>query len=403
MLRFSSATIVLLVIVLTHCPIACSQESTDATETTKGIVTQKPDDGTRFVDLKDGRFMVPYDDVLPGTDISFTMVPIPGGEFEMGDAENEDTSPKFRVRVEPFWMSAYEATWGEYHRYMEFGHEGMKSIQAEGLRIVTAENKIDAVTCPSPLYKPDVTYEAGGEDNECTATITQFAAKQYTKWLSLSTGDYYRLPYESEWEYACRAGTSTKFYFGDDDDDLDQHAWFENNADGYRQPVGELEPNPWGLYDMYGNASEWVLDQYHEEGYTQARELKKGQVLSPEQAFNKPTKPSSRVIRGGSFLDTSEHCNSVARVASDSKEWRSADPNVPSSPWWFTNEPATGVGFRIIRPLKVPDRNVQEEFWKPDNRKTVVEMNDRIGKGSGAIGIVDTELHEDLESVNGED
>ena len=283
MIRFNFVISAWFVVSLSLYSIAASQEVAEAT---KGIVTTKPAEGTRFVDLKDGRYMVPYEDVLPGTEVSFTMVPIPGGEFTMGSSENADTSPEMLVRVEPFWMSAYETTWGEYHRYMEFGHEGMKSIQAHGIRVVTEDNKIDAVTCPSPLYQPDFTYEAGSEDNECAATITQFAAKQYTKWLSLSKGQFYRLPYESEWEYACRAGTSTKFYFGDDEDELENHAWFEHNADEYRQPVGQLSPNPWGLYDMYGNASEWVLDEYFEKGYTQSSRAKPGKALSPIDAYN---------------------------------------------------------------------------------------------------------------------
>ncbi len=365
----------------------------------RGVVAEKPEEGTQFVDLGDGRFMVPYATTLPGTDISLYMVPIRGGVFRMGDNENESTSPEFRVKVEPFWMSVYETTWEQYWRFMDLGASdgGMKDVQSGGLRIVTEDNKIDAVTCPSPLYEPSVTYDAGQEDEQCAATITQYAAKQYTKWLSLSSGQFYRLPYESEWEHACRAGTTTRFYFGDDDDELEEHAWFENNSDEERHEVGELEPNPWGLYDMYGNVSEWVLDGYSEQGYLFAKGAAADKVFSVTEAYQQPKKVTQRVLRGGCFQQTAEHCNSVARQSAE--DWRIADPNTPDSPWWFSDSESMGVGFRIIRPLKVPPRAQQEKFWRPDNPKIIVEYESRIEKGNGAIGIVDQELHKDLEAA----
>ena len=136
-----------------------------------------------------------------------------------------------------------------------------RDFKRKELRLVTDQTKVDAVTIPSKLYDAETTYDAGNADDEPAASMTQFAAKQYTKFLSLLVDDFYRLPTEAEWEYACRAGTKTRFYFGDDPKEIDKHAWHYDNADEYRNSVGQKLPNPFGLYDMYGNVSEWVLDQ----------------------------------------------------------------------------------------------------------------------------------------------
>lgn len=401
MYRFSNLFVIALVVFVQAVNFSSGQEgNAKADISVQGIVTEKPTEG-RSVDLGDGRFMVPYVSKIPGTEIEFSMVPIPGGTFEMGNEDGEDDEqPTFKVELKPFWIAKYEITWSEYKRYMQM-EKALKALQESGVRIVDESNKVDAVTAPSALYDPSFTYNAGQEPEQAAATITQYAAKQYTKWLSLSDGNFYRLPYESEWEYACRAGTDTKFYFGDDADELEEHAWFENNADEERHAVGELKPNPWGLYDMYGNVSEWVLDQYSEEGYVQAKDFEDGKTATLEESFHKPTKLFPRVIRGGSFLQTDEECNSFARFPSDSKEWRSADPNYPKSPWWFTDEPATGVGFRIVRQLEPATRAEKESVWEADLERIKRDANNRIeANGRGTYGIVDQKLDEDIEELD---
>ena len=312
------------------------------------------------------------------------------------DDRRDDEGPQFEVTIKPFWMGKYEVTWQEYKRYMKLYPE-FQLLNRQGLRIVTPENEIDAVTAPSPLYKPTITFEAGDADEEPAASMSQFAAKQYTKWLSQTSSTFYRLPYECEWEYACRAGTKTAYYFGDDKNDLEDHAWYIENSDDARQEVGLLEPNPWGLYDMYGNVAEWVLDGYHEDGYTHVQQ---GANVTTESAFRTPTEIYSRVVRGGSFELEPEDCRSAARIASD-KEWKTEDPNIPKSRWWYTDMPGLGVGFRLVRPLESPSTmEARNAFWKADLEAIIENAKNRIAdKGLGAYATVDAKLPTEIEKA----
>jgi len=368
-----------------------------------GIVKEKPAEG-RFVETDQG-YMVPYTATIPGTDVTFEMVPIPGGKFQMGSPEGEedrrdDEGPQFEVTVQPFWIGKHEVTWAEYKKYMQLDKH-FKSFQQAKTRIINDENRQDAITAPSSLYDPSFTFEAGEEPNEPAATMTQYAAKQYTKWLSLLSGPFYRLPYEAEWEYACRAGTTTAFYFGDDPDELEEHAWYYDNSDELRHAVGELKPNPWGLYDMYGNVAEWVLDEYDEDHYGQFE----GKSISLTDSFNQPEELYPRVLRGGSWELELEDCRSAARLASDDEEWKLEDPNFPKSPWWYTDTPGLGTGFRLVRPLHAPaDRDAQEVFWRADLEEIVEDTKNRItDNGRGAFGIVDPDLPTAIEQIDEDD
>jgi formylglycine-generating enzyme required for sulfatase activity len=362
-----------------------------------GIVAQRPAEGP-FVETQRG-FMVPYTATIPGTDITFEMIPIPGGTFRMGSPADEedridDEGPQFDVTVPPCWMGKYEVTWGEYRCFMLL-HDIFKKFQSDGIRKVAQDHGIDVVTAPSSLYDPSFTFQAGDDDRGPAATMTQFAAKQYTKWLSLTSQQFYRLPTEAEWEYACRAGTTTRYSFGDDAADLDDYAWHEDNSDGERHNVGAKKPNPWGLYDMHGNVAEWVLDAYTADGYAKFN----GQAQTAESAFQQPAKVFPRVVRGGSFDLAVEDCRSAARLGSEDREWKEEDPNFPKSPWWYTTEPATGVGFRLIRPLDPPaTREAQEVFWKADLPQIEEDAISRVRQeGRGALGIVDEKLPEAIQ------
>jgi formylglycine-generating enzyme required for sulfatase activity len=188
--------------------------------------------------------------------------------------------------------------------------------------------------------------------------MTQLAARCYCKWLSAKTGRYYRLPTEAEWEYACRAGTTTAYSFGDDPEQLEQHGWFFFNADDQCQKVGQKKPNPWGLYDMHGNVQEWVLDAYASDTYQQrAGRTVQNPLLVPQSIY-------PRVVRGGCWDSDPEDLRSAARGASD-PQWKSQDPRDPQSIWQFTTPVAPG--FRVVRPLRVPTA-AEAEPYEPDHR-----------------------------------
>ena len=390
----SATTIAVVWMLLVASPSALAQSSD-----VLGVVDQKPAEGPA-VEV-DGKFMVPYSMTIPGTEVEIEMIPIAGGTFKMGSAADDasgDVTPQVEVNVQPFWMGKYEVNWEQYQAYMAMD-TAFKKMAKTGLRKVTTEDEVDAVTAPSALYEPDITYEAGEEADQPAASMTQFAAKQYTKWLSLLSGQFYRLPYESEWEYACRAGTTTKYYFGDDDEQLEEHAWFYDVSDEYRQTCGELKPNPWGLYDMYGNVSEWVLDAYTENGYEAI--AGKPKALTVEESFQKPTKVYPRLLRGGSYYSGAEFCNSTARLPSDDKLWKEEDPNYPKSPWWYTGEEGLGAGMRLVRPFKTPETKSEKlTFWDADVPAISRDANNRIdSNGRGAIGIVDQQLDEDMAAI----
>jgi len=291
--------------------------------------------------------MKPYKEVIGGTEVSFEMVPIPGGEFLMGSPDSEenrkdDEGPQHKVKIEPFWMGAREVTWEEY----DIWSYGLDVQRRKLLNIPETPNDAaaDVITKPTKPYT-DMTFGMG-HDGYPAICMTQHAAKRYCQWLSEKTGHYYRLPTEAEWEYACRAGTTTAYSFGDDPAKLDDYAWHYENSDSTYQKVGQKKPNPWGLYDIHGNVAEWCLDKYEPDLYSK---FPKDQVaVFP---YPLPDKEYPRVARGGSWDDDPEALRSAARAAS-SEEWKQQDPQIPRSIWYMTD--ALHVGFRVVRPVKVP-------------------------------------------------
>lgn len=359
-----------------------------------GISQEKPKEG-RFVKIETG-YMVPYKETLPGSDVQFEMVPIPGGVFQMGSPDKEPgrektEGPVFQVEIPPFWMAKYEVTWKEYKEFMSL-YEVFKHLEANQLRLVTKDNSLDAITAPTKLYEPSFTFEKGEHPQLPAVTMTQYAARQYAKWISLCNGTFYRLPTEAEWEYACRAGAKTAYHFGDDPKLLDQYAWYAGNSGEAPHFVGQKKPNPWGLHDMHGNAAEWVLDLMLEDGYTKF----KGKKVGRDDAIVWPAKQDPRVVRGGHWESTAAECRAAARLGTETEYWKGSDPNIPLSPWWFTDDPSRGVGMRLVRPLKAPDRKTQERHWKETEENFVFDIEVRLEEGRGAIGLADPKLPETI-------
>jgi formylglycine-generating enzyme required for sulfatase activity len=195
-----------------------------------------------------------------------------------------------------------------------------------------------------------------GHDGFPAICMTQLAAKMYCKWLSVKTGQFYRLPTEAEWEYACRAGTTTAYSFGNDASKLGEYAWFDGNSDGKYHKPGKKKPNPWGLYDMHGNVAEWVLDEYRPGFYAELAASKTQPVKNPLAI---PTKVYGRVVRGGSWDEDAAQARSAARDQSI-PEWKIQDPQIPQSIWYLTD--ARHVGFRVVRPLRVPDQTERDRL-----------------------------------------
>jgi formylglycine-generating enzyme required for sulfatase activity len=225
------------------------------------------------------------------------MVEIPGGTFMMGSPEDElgrseDKSPQHEVTVPSFYMGKYEVTQAQW-----------KAVAA--LPQVERELKPD----PSNFKGDELPVES----------VSWQDAVEFCKRLSKATGQKYRLPSEAEWEYACRAGTSTPFYFGEtittDLVNCDGTLTYANAPKGEARekttPVGSFPPNAFGLYDLHGNVWEWCTDTY-QESY----------VGAPSDGTAWVTEDSSsRVHRGGSWSNDPQRCRSAVRNVIGSWEY----------------------------------------------------------------------------------
>jgi len=234
---------------------------------------------------------------VPATEentIGMKLVLIPPGEFMMGspDCDSDAHShekPQHKVRItKPFYLGAHEVTVGQFRQFVEAtGHKSEAEKDGRGAYGWTGKGwqQDPRFNWRNPGFEQS--------DEHPVTCVSWNDAVAFCQWLSKKEGKTYRLPTEAEWEYACRAGTTTRWCFGDDEAALGEYAWYYVNSGEKTHPVGQKRPNAWGLYDMHGNVWEWCADWYAEGYYRKA---------PPDD----PTGPSSgadRVLRGGSWIN----------------------------------------------------------------------------------------------------
>ena len=213
-----------------------------------------------------------------GDKVALKLVPIPAGKFLMGSPKTEKDRGKDEFQHEvtiskPFYMGVHEVTVDQYARF----------VKGTGQRHETPGFK---QTGDHPVVK-----------------VSWDDAQAFCKWLSKKTRKTAVLPTEAQWEYTCRAGTKTRFSFGDKDTDLSEYAWYEGNRvdNQMTRPVGQKKPNAWGLYDMHGNIWEWCQDRYGD--------YDKGAATDPTGAGE----GDLRVLRGGCWEYRPVNCRSANR------------------------------------------------------------------------------------------
>ena len=296
-----------------------------------------------------------YSSKVPLTGATYQMVAIKGGEFLMGSPAGEANrqkieGPQVKVKIAPFWIGKTEVTWDEYEPFMitqapREKHGGRKDFDPK------KHTLLDAISQPT---KPYMEMSFGmGQEGYPAISMTQHAASKYCQWLSAQTGHFYRLPTEAEWEYACRAGTTTAYSFGDDAAKIGEYAWYYENSNEKYQKVGVKKPNPWGLHDMHGNVTEWTVDQFSADYFTRIKDGAANPLLRPERLY-------PRSVRGGHWDDDAEQLRSAQRRGS-AAAWKMSDPQLPKSIWYHTN--ARWLGFRIVRPAKVPSAEEMYFYW----------------------------------------
>jgi formylglycine-generating enzyme len=292
-----------------------------------------------------------FKETVPGTVVSFNMVAIPGGSFQMGSPETEQMhkpqeTPVKTVNISPFFMAEIEVTWNEYLAFYSATAAEGRSTDTEGARMAA---DVDAVTGPTPPYgQPDQNWGMGMRP---AITMSYHAAETYCRWLTQVTGKTYRLPTEAEWEYAARGGTQTPYFFEGNPKDfsdgglfrkrkttIDDFVVYEANSLARTQLPDQVQANPFGLKNMLGNAAEYVSDWYTPDAYSA---LTDG-VTDPKG----PESGTERVIRGGYFRSDAGGVRSASRDFTRTTDWLKSDPQMPKSIWWLSD--CNFISFRVV-------------------------------------------------------
>ncbi|MEX1024724.1 MAG: SUMF1/EgtB/PvdO family nonheme iron enzyme [Planctomycetota bacterium] len=239
---------------------------------------------------------------IRGTELIFELVAIPAGTLVWDDPVTE-TVEDAPVDVAPFWMMPLETTWDLFD-----AHVYRFDLPED------ADKDADGLSRPTQPY---ISADRGfGHAGYPAVSISHNAAESFAAWLSKLTGERFRLPTELEWEYACRAGATTRYWFGDDDARLKEYAVYRSYSGLKTAQAGTTPANPFGLRDMHGNVAEWCR-----------------------------TSDGKHVLRGGSFEDRKDEVTCSARKV-PSRLWNASDPQLPRSKWWLADGPF--AGFRVV-------------------------------------------------------
>lgn len=304
-----------------------------------------------------------FKETIPGSVVSFNMVAIPGGKFKMGSPNDEpfrqdDEGPVKEVEISPFYMAEVEVSWDEFLVfYSQTKKEGrtsdVKVVPVSNEKVTPVSGEVDAVSGPTPPYgQPDQNWGMGSRP---AITMRYATAEAYCQWLSQKTGKKYRLPTEAEWEYACRAGSQTPYFFegdpkkyskerlmnrifGADTTNINRYVIYADNSMAKTQQPDVVKANPFGLKNMLGNVAEFCSDWYAPDAYAT---LTDG-VKDPKG----PASGTERVIRGGSFKSEPTDTRSAARDCTNDEAWMRTDPQIPKSVWWYSD--CNMVGFRVV-------------------------------------------------------
>jgi len=239
-----------------------------------------------------------------GGGVAMDMVLIAAGEFDMGSRFGEPCEkPVHKVKISrPFYIGKYEVTVAQFGRFVEatgYQTEAEKTGRCGALKGGRWQ-EVAGLNWKTPGFPQ--------ADNFPACAITWNDAQDFCRWAATTKpGLAVCLPTEAQWEYACRAGTTTTFNTGDKESDLEQAAWLNKNSGMQTHPVGQKKPNAWGLYDMHGNVWEWVQDYFGDKYYAE----------SPPVDPKGPASGGNRVSRGGSWSDGPGNCRAALRGKND--------------------------------------------------------------------------------------
>ena len=281
-----------------------------------------------------------------GDKISFEMVLIPKGSFQMGSPADEagrkdDEGPQHEVQLDSFYLCTTETTIGLFMSYYQETVSAKRDLLGvqEEKKDAEKANGVDAITGPTPVYG-DMTM--GYNEKHPAMGMTWHNAMTFCRWLSKKTGKQYRLPTEAEWEYACRAGGAKAFGAASEPEQIKDFAWYDATADRQTAEVGKKKANAWGLCDMQGNVREWVFDFYSPTAYKDAKQTPAINPKGPDS--EQVAEPKVHVARGGDYNSPAAEIRCAAR-AFEEKWWRSGDPQIPKSQWWLPEMDI--IGFRV--------------------------------------------------------